>query len=122
MAKIKIEVVSCNKQALSQSRYAEFDEMGGNIGRAEGNALVLHDQDRYISRIHAAIIYQQKQYFIRCLGSALPIYLNDQALNNNQEAPIHGGDTISIGDYLMQVHGEEASVSKTKVVVSCVGR
>ncbi len=110
MAKIKIEVVSCNNETLAQSLYAEFDELGGNIGRAEGNALVLHDQDRYISRIHAVIIFQEKKYFIRCLGSVLPIYLNDQVLNNNQEAPIHNGDTIGIGDYLMQVHGEEASV------------
>lgn len=111
MAKIKIEIVSFNKQALAQPLYAEFDELGGNIGRAEGNALVLHDQDRYISRIHAVIVFQEKQYFIRCLGSALPVCLNDQILNNNQEAPIHNGDTIGIGDYSMQVHGEEASIS-----------
>ncbi|WP_244071997.1 hypothetical protein [Nitrosomonas sp. PY1] len=32
---------------------AEFDELDGNIGRAEGNALVLNDPARSISRIHA---------------------------------------------------------------------
>ncbi len=106
---IKIEVVSYDKQLPTQALYAEFDELGGNIGRADGNALVLHDPERHISRIQAVVVFQEGQYYIRCLGSALPIYLNDQPLNNGEEAPIHNGDSIIISNYLMRVCGEEAT-------------
>ena len=40
---VKVQVVSCDGEPLLQSLSAEFDELGGSIGRAEGNALVLRD-------------------------------------------------------------------------------
>ena len=107
---IKIEVASSDKQPLLQPLYAEFDELGGNIGRAEGNALVLHDPERHISRVHASIAFRDGAYFIRSLGSASPVYLNDQPLNNGQEASIVAGDQIRIDSYVMQVTNNEAPV------------
>ena len=105
---IKIEVTSCNDTPSLQPLAAEFDELGGNIGRAEGNTLVLHDPERHISRIHASILFRNGQYFIRSLGSASPVYLNDQPLNNGQDASISFGDNIRIDGYLMRVVNEEA--------------
>lgn len=100
---IKIEVISCNGTPPSQPFSTEFDELGGNIGRAEGNTLVLHDPERHISRVHASIAFRDGKYFIRSLGSASPVYLNDQPLNNGQEASIVAGDQIRINGYVMQV-------------------
>ena len=100
---IKIEVITYNGLPSSQSLCAEFDELGGNIGRAEGNALVLNDPKRNISRIHASIVYRGGKYFIRGLGSTLPVHLNDQPLGNGQDTAIADGDRIRIGDYVMQV-------------------
>lgn len=53
---IQIKVLSYNGAPSVQLISATFDELGGNIGRAEGNALVLSDPGRSISRIHASIV------------------------------------------------------------------
>lgn len=107
---IRIKVISNINQPLSQSLHAEFDELGGNIGRAEGNALVLNDPGRSISRIHASVVYRGGQYFIRGLGSTMPVYLNEQPLNNGQDTAIADGDKLRIGDYVLQVVDTENAV------------
>ena len=117
MSLIKIEVMSCNEQILPQPLSAEFDESGGNIGRAEENTLVLQDPERHISRIHASIIYREGSFAIRCQGSALPIYLNDRILNNGQEAQINQGDKIRINHYLMRVTQSENNPSSSAAVL-----
>ncbi len=104
---IKFQVVTCDGVSPSQPLSTEFDELGGNIGRAEDNALVLHDPERHISRIHASIAFRDGTYFIRSLGSASPVYLNDQPLNNGQEKSIADGDQIRIDSYVMQVTNKE---------------
>ena len=100
---IQIQVVTYEGMPPGQSISATFDELGGNIGRAEGNALVLSDPGRSISRIHASIVCRGGKYFVRGLGSTMPIYLNEQSLNNGQDTLITDGDMIRIGDYVMQV-------------------
>jgi len=105
---IQIKVVSYND--IPSSLSATFDELGGNIGRAEGNALILNDPGRSISRIHASVVYRGGQYFIRGLGSTMPVYLNEQPLNNGQDAAIADGDRLRIGDYVLQVIDTENAV------------
>lgn len=99
----KIQVITYNGMPSTQLISATFDELGGNIGRAEGNALMLSDLGRSISRIHASVVCRRGNYFIRGLGSTMPVYLNDQPLNNGQDTLIADGDKIRIGDYVMQV-------------------
>lgn len=100
---IKIEIVSYNGQAPMRPTQAEFDEMGGTIGRADGNALVLPDPDRYVSRNHATIMFRSGSYVIRDLSSALPVQVNGLPLGNGREAPLNGGDEIRIGGYVLRV-------------------
>ena len=100
---IKIEIVSYNGHPPAQPTQAEFDEMGGTIGRADGNALVLPDPDRYVSRNHATIAFRSGGYVIRDLSSASPVLVNGQALGNGREAVLAGGDEIRIGGYLLRV-------------------
>jgi len=110
---IQIQVTTYSGMPSAQLISATFDELGGNIGRAEGNALVLSDPGRSISRIHASIVCRGGNYFIRGLGSTIPVYLNDQPLNNGQDTPITDGDQIRIGDYVMQVMDQENAPSRT---------
>ena len=56
---IIIEAVTLHGQPLAQTLAAEFDELGGNIGRAEGNTLTLTDSEKIISRVHAAIVFRE---------------------------------------------------------------
>ncbi len=109
---IQIQVITYSEMPPIRLISATFDELGGNIGRAEGNALVLSDPGRSISRIHASVVYRGDQYFIRGLGSTMPIYLNEHPLNNGQDTAIADGDTIRIGDYVLQVIDTDNSSSR----------
>ena len=109
---IRIQVAIHNGLPLPQPFSAEFNELGGNIGRAEGNALVLPDPERHVSRTHATIAFRAGGYVIRDLGTATPVYVNGRPLGNGQEAPIALGDEIRIGGYTMQVLSESSPAPK----------
>ena len=81
---ISINVMSYNG-AATPSLSAHFDEMGGNIGRAENNPLVLPDPERTISRVHAQVVYRNGPYAIVDRGSN-PIQVNGRPVGNGQEA------------------------------------
>ena len=55
---IIITVASYNGTPTPQRLAAQFDELGGNIGRAENNQLVLPDPERTISRVHAQVVFR----------------------------------------------------------------
>ncbi len=103
---IKIEIVSFNGQPPAQPALVEFDEMGGTIGRADGNALVLPDPERYVSRTHATIAFRTGDYVIRELSSASPVQVNGRALGNGCEARLAAGDEIRVGGYTLRVLGD----------------
>jgi type VI secretion system FHA domain protein len=99
---LTIRAISLNGQAISQPLEAEFDELGGSIGRADGNVLVLPDPERHISRTQATIAFRQGRYLIRDCGSTLPVVLNGRALGKGAEAALAGGDRLQIGGYALQ--------------------
>ncbi|MGW8392299.1 type VI secretion system-associated FHA domain protein TagH [Pseudoduganella sp. HUAS MS19] len=100
---IMIKAVSFNGQPITTALGAEFGEDGGVIGRGSGNALVLPDPERFVSRAHAAIAYRGGNYVIRDLSSASPVYLNGIPLGNGREANLACGDELRIGAYALQV-------------------
>lgn len=81
---------------------AGFDELGGTIGRADNNQLVLPDPERTISRVHARIVFRAGGYTIVDNGSN-PISVNGQVLGSGREQPLKGGDQVQIGGYLLAV-------------------
>jgi FHA domain-containing protein len=101
---IIITVASYNGAPMAQKLAAQFDELGGNIGRAENNQLVLPDPERTISRVHAQVVFRGGHYAIVDRGSN-PIVVNGRPLGNGQEAPLQAGDEIQIGGYRMRVEG-----------------
>ena len=65
---VVLNVISHNGvpvDALSTS----FDELGGSIGRADHNQLVLPDPKRSISRVHARIVFRAGSFLIIGSGS-----------------------------------------------------
>jgi FHA domain-containing protein len=100
---IRIEVTSCNGAPPPNRMAADFDELGGNIGRAEDSSLVLPDPERFISRTHASVECRAGQYVILDRGKALPVAVNGRPLGNGHECPIGDGDEIVIGAYRMRV-------------------
>ena len=87
---------------------ASFDELGGTIGRADTNQLVLPDPDRSISRVHAQVVFRHGAYALIDRGSNA-VLINGQPLGNGREAPIRDGDTITLGAYALGVsYGQSA--------------
>jgi len=81
---------------------ASFDELGGSIGRAGNNQLVLPDPERSISRMHARVVFRGGQYAIVDNGSN-PVSVNGNAVPLGREQPLQPGDQLQIGSYLLSV-------------------
>ncbi len=111
---ITIKILSFNGQPPGQPVQSDFDEMGGTIGRADGNALVLPDPERYVSRHHATIAYRAGHYVIRDLSSASPVHVNGQPLGNGREGVLADGDEIRIGGYTLRVLGDMPNPAKAQ--------
>ena len=95
---ITIKVVALNGHPPAEPFSAEFDELGGSIGRGEGNTLVLPDPERHISRTHASITFQNGRYVLQDRGSATPVQVNGHPLGQGRESPITNGDELVIGN------------------------
>jgi len=104
---IRITVHSFNGTPVSPPLSAQFDELGGDIGRAEGNLLVLPDPERTISRVHAKVVFRANGYALIDQGSN-PVSINDQPLGNGREAAIRPGDRLQIGGYVLMVEAGQA--------------
>lgn len=102
---LTLRAISLDGQPLARPVEADFDELGGAIGRAEGNVLVLPDPAKYISRTHATISFRQGGYVIRDCGSSLSVVLNGRPLGKGGEGALVPGDTVQIGGYLLEAVG-----------------
>ena len=104
---IVLTVVSFNG-APADDLSASFDELGGSIGRADGNQLVLPDPERSISRQHARVVFRSGQYAIVDNGSN-PIAVNHNAVPIGREQTLWPGDLVQIGAYVLKVSQGAAS-------------
>ena len=94
--------------APSERLSAAFDETGGTIGRADHNHMVLPDRDRTVSRVHAEVAFRNGSYVIVDRGSN-PIEVNGKELGSGREEPLHAGDTVQIGAYVLAVSSGAAA-------------
>ena len=106
---ISIRVLSFNGQPVD-GLSTSFDELGGSIGRATSNQLVLPDPDRSISRVHATVQFRGDGYVIVDQGSN-PTAVNGSPIASGREHPIKPGDQIQIGTYLLAVSSDQAAAS-----------
>lgn len=94
----------------TQGPSAEFDELGGTIGRADTNQLVLTDPERSISRVHARVVFRGAGGYAIVDSGSNPVSVNGQALAKGGEHPLTPGDDVQIGAYVLKV-GEGAKHS-----------
>ncbi|HSI61221.1 MAG TPA: FHA domain-containing protein, partial [Ideonella sp.] len=99
---ITLTVLSFNGQAADAPLSASFDELGGSIGRADTNQLVLPDPERSISRVHAQVVFRNGGYAVIDRGSN-PISVNGKPVGNGREVPLPDGAQLQIGGYLLGV-------------------
>ncbi len=86
-----------------------FDELGGTVGRADTNQLVLPDPERTISRVHARVVCVAGRYAVVDNGSN-PIAVNGQGIGSGREHPLAPGDKLQIGGYVLVVTEAAAAV------------
>lgn len=97
--------------APTEARETSFDELGGTIGRATTNQLVLPDTDRSISRVHAQVVMRNGGYTLIDRGSNAVI-VNGAPLGNGREVAIQPGDQLSIGGYVIEVRASQRTIAK----------
>lgn len=99
---LSLRVAKFNDEPVAEPITVEFGPEGGTIGRASDCTLVLPDQQRAISRIHARVEFRAGEYLLCDLGSN-PSVLNERALGGTREARLADGDRVLIGTYLLEV-------------------
>lgn len=90
---------------------ARFTESGGTIGRNSQCTLPLPDPERHISRIQAEINCEGGQFVLVDRGSANCVQHNGESVAPGQTVPLHDGDELQIGDYVLRVECPAATVT-----------
>ena len=98
-----IRATSVKGRPPDQDLSARFEESGGTIGRGEKNTLVLPDPERFISRVHATVSFQAGGFILTGNGTKNPVVHNGKPLGPGSQARLGEGDTIEIGDYVLEV-------------------
>lgn len=107
---IVLRVISYNGTP-TEGVAASFDEIGGTIGRANENQMVLPDPERSISRVHAQVVFRSGAYFVVDRGSN-PISINGRPLGKGSEGGLKLGDLLQIGGYVLEVgSGSDAATN-----------
>ena len=106
---LTITVVRFNDAPVETPTAAEFREAGGTIGRSPECTLVLHDQDRIISRTHAVVSHQSGRYFLRDQGTTVPVILNGRPIGKGREHALVAGDEFRIAGYTLRVDAVRAA-------------
>jgi type VI secretion system FHA domain protein len=98
-----IRVTSYKGLPPSQEIRAQFDSQGGSIGRSPDNHLVLPDPEKYISRLHASILFTAGQYFIQDSSTGGTYLYDSDGLLQQTRAALHDGEKLRIGEYELVV-------------------
>jgi type VI secretion system FHA domain protein len=107
---ITLTVLTYRNAAPAQALGRRFDRLGGAIGRAPGNELVLDDPGKYISRVHARIDYRDGGYCLVDIGSN-PSLVNERPLGAGRHLQLADGDRLVIGDYQIAVSVESEAAA-----------
>ncbi|MDA9556432.1 FHA domain-containing protein [Vibrio sp.] len=99
---ISIHLISVPQNEVVTSRVFYLPQNGGEIGRSPQCDVVLPDQEKRISRVHAKIVLSDQGYLFQGMG-VNPLMLNDKPLSNQRQYPISDGDIIKLEQYSLLV-------------------
>lgn len=103
MGIVRIEVVAFDGRPPALELAADFDELGGTLGRDPSCTLVLPDPEKRISRRHGVVTLREGRFVLRDEGSAIPIRHNGRAVGLGHEVLLSSGDQIDLGAYALRV-------------------
>ncbi len=100
---LTLRVISYKGLPPATELSATFDHQGGAIGRSPDNQFVLLDPDKFISRKHGIISYENGTYFFADTSTAGTFLANKNLLLQHDRLALSQGDVLKIGDYELQV-------------------
>jgi len=78
---------------------------GGSLGRDKGNALILPDPMKAVSRLHLHFSPALGDlYKVKNISNGNPAFVNDKELPSGKGHVLRDGDKISIGGYVLQAN------------------
>ena len=108
---LSVKVISYKRQPPVSSMSMSFDRKGGTIGRLPEpeNKFHLPDPDKYISRKHAVIRYENGFYFLTDTSTAGTFFTNRNLRVHRDSIQLTDGDRLRIGDYelIVSIPGSE---------------
>ena len=96
-----IEVISVNGRGPDSPLQADIGAGGGTVGRAPGNALVLDDPGRTVSRVHAQFLRRNGVVKVLCRGTN-DLVVDGQLVEMGDEVPVQHGTQMQMGAYVLR--------------------
>ena len=99
---LTLQVISYKGQPPPEQLEGSFDQYGGTIGRFPENRknhLTLPDPDKFISRKHALIKYENGSYYLTDTSLDGTYILNRNQRVHRSTVQLCDGDQLKIGDY-----------------------
>lgn len=107
---ITVEVVSVGGIAPPRPMSAQIDQRGGTIGRSPDCTLVLTDEKRAVSRVHAEVSFRDGVFHVVDQGTN-PLKVNGVPLGKGNVSAIRNGDRLNIGPYEVEVRQTGAAMA-----------
>jgi type VI secretion system protein len=97
---LTLKITSYQSQVLGADGCKVFSNSGGSVGRAQDNAWVLPDPERFISGCHFTISLNNGMCLLTDT-STNGVYINDSAtpVGNGNSVALNDGDRLKFGDY-----------------------
>lgn len=99
---ITVEVVSIGGLPPPRPMSAQISQQGGTIGRSPDCTLVLVDDKRAVSRVHAEFSFRDGAYHVVDQGTN-PLKVNGVPLGKGNVSAIRNGDRLLIGPYEVEI-------------------
>jgi type VI secretion system protein len=112
---LSVKVISYKRQPPVSPMSMPFNREGGTIGRLPEpeNKFHLPDPDRYISRKHAVIRYENGFYYLTDTSTAGTFVTNRNLKVHRDSIQLTDGDRLKIGDYELIVSITDSGVFDT---------
>lgn len=94
-----LSVISYKGASPTSAATASFDQTGGSLGRSPENQLVLPDPDRFVSRKHAELKFDNGTYHYSDLSAGGSYFVNRDVMLQNDTLVLQDGDIVRVGEY-----------------------
>ena len=117
---LTLRLISKPDNAILLNEEKRFEDEGGSIGRADHCELILPDDTKHISKIHALIHFRDEHYFITDVSSN-GVFVNTETvpIGKGNTKQLVENDKIRIGGYILQTSLAD-TIASPKIEITSV--